>query len=172
MIDAYLGRKADLDDGAVHLLFSANRWEKRAGLLGALAAGTTVIADRYAFSGVAFTAAKGVAGLDVAWAAAPDAGLPSPDVVLYLDLPPAVAAARGGFGEERYEEPALLAAVRAQFEGMRARGAGGCEWVTIDASLGVEAVGTTVRAGVGGALARAAGGAPVGALWEGGPLAG
>lgn len=28
MIDAYLTEKADLDDRAIHLLFSANRWEK------------------------------------------------------------------------------------------------------------------------------------------------
>lgn len=28
-IDAYLRNAADLDDHAVHLLFSANRWEKR-----------------------------------------------------------------------------------------------------------------------------------------------
>ena len=28
-IDAYLRNASDLDDHAVHLLFSANRWEKR-----------------------------------------------------------------------------------------------------------------------------------------------
>jgi dTMP kinase len=27
MIDAYLQSKAELDDHAIHLLFSANRWE-------------------------------------------------------------------------------------------------------------------------------------------------
>lgn len=29
MIDLYLQSKADIDDAAIHLLFSANRWEKR-----------------------------------------------------------------------------------------------------------------------------------------------
>jgi thymidylate kinase len=29
MISAYLGSTAELDDATVHLLFSANRWEKR-----------------------------------------------------------------------------------------------------------------------------------------------
>ena len=29
MIDAYLKSQSELDDAAVHLLFSANRWEKR-----------------------------------------------------------------------------------------------------------------------------------------------
>ena len=172
MIDAYLGRKADLDDGAVHLLFSANRWEKRAGLLAALKSGETVVADRYAFSGVAFTAAKGVSGLDEAWAAAPDAGLPAPDVVLYLDLSPAAAAARGGFGEERYEEAGMLGRVRSVFEGMAGRKAGGCEWVVVDAAPGVEEVGEKVRRAVEGGLERAKGGEPVRGLWEGGELAG
>ncbi len=32
MIDSYLTGKTDTDDAAVHLLFSANRWEKRCGL--------------------------------------------------------------------------------------------------------------------------------------------
>lgn len=27
MIDSYLQQKSDLDDHAIHLLFSANRWE-------------------------------------------------------------------------------------------------------------------------------------------------
>ena len=29
MIDSYLTGKTETDDAAVHLLFSANRWEKR-----------------------------------------------------------------------------------------------------------------------------------------------
>jgi Thymidylate kinase len=36
-------------------------------LLAALATGTTVVMDRYAYSGVAFTAAKGRPGLDLNW---------------------------------------------------------------------------------------------------------
>lgn len=32
MIDTYLSSKADLDDAAIHLLFSANRWEKQWGI--------------------------------------------------------------------------------------------------------------------------------------------
>ena len=29
MINAYLTKSAELDDRAIHLLFAANRWEKR-----------------------------------------------------------------------------------------------------------------------------------------------
>jgi dTMP kinase len=133
VIDAYLRSGAALDDGAIHLLFSANRWEKRAALLSALAAGTTLVVDRYAFSGVAFTAAKGAPGLGAAWCAAPDAGLPAPDAVLHLTLDPAAAAQRGGFGEERYEEAGMLATVAGMLDGMRADRAGGCEWARVDA---------------------------------------
>lgn len=38
---------------------------------------------------------------------APPPGLPAPDVTLWMALPPGAAAARGGFGQERYEDPAF-----------------------------------------------------------------
>ena len=44
----------------------------------------TIICDRYAFSGVAFSAAK--PGLDFDWCRECDRGLPGPDAVIYLDL--------------------------------------------------------------------------------------
>lgn len=65
-----------------------------------LEAGTTIIADRYSYSGVAFSAAK---GLDKGWCEAQEVGLPAPDAVFYLSLSLEEAAGRGGFGEERYE---------------------------------------------------------------------
>lgn len=77
MIDAYLKAQAELDDGAVHLLFAANRWEKRAAMEAALAGGTTLVVDRYAYSGVAFTAAKGLPGLDREWCKARRPRLPA-----------------------------------------------------------------------------------------------
>jgi len=127
LIDAYLHRARELDDRAVHLLFSANRWEAAAALEARLAAGTTVLCDRYAFSGVAFSAAKGLA---LAWCRAPDVGLPAPDLTLFLDLTPEAAAARGGYGEERYEKEALQARVRTLFQSLATETRG---WVTIDA---------------------------------------
>ena len=44
----------------------------RAALLAALAAGRTLVVDRYALSGAAFTAAKRLAGLDLAWCQVPE----------------------------------------------------------------------------------------------------
>ena len=115
MIDAYLAsRGPDLSDAAVHLLFSANRWEKAAALEAKLAEGTTLVVDRYAFSGVAFTAAKKVPGLGLEWCKAPDAGLPAPDAVMLLAVTPEVAAARGGYGAERYERKEIQEEVARQ----------------------------------------------------------
>ena len=66
----------ELDDHVIHLLFSTNRWEKREELTKALEAGQHVLIDRYAYSGVAFSAAK--AGMDLDWCRGPDRGLPKP----------------------------------------------------------------------------------------------
>jgi dTMP kinase len=176
MLDGYLRSQAELDDRAVHLLFSANRWElacvrhggSRAPLADAhlcrsrieslLAAGTLVLCDRYAFSGVAFTAAKPGAP-DVAWCAAPDAGLPAPDATLFLDVSPEVQRARGGFGEERYERAGRQAAVRAAFAAL----ADG--WATVDAGQAADAVEAAIWAIV-QPLANGVDG-PLGRLWGG-----
>lgn len=97
-------------------------------MLAALQAGTTLVVDRYSFSGVVFTSAKQLPGLDLAWCQVrffsmqhidcalmpcdtvityvlvqgPETGLPAPDLVLYLRLSRSEdAAQRGGYGSER-----------------------------------------------------------------------
>lgn len=77
-----------------------------------LNSGKTLIVDRYAFSGVAFSSAK---GLDLEWCRNPDIGLLTPDIVLFLDLPIDEAENRGGFGDERYEKRELQMKVRDEF---------------------------------------------------------
>lgn len=113
VLNAYLAQGAQLDDRAAHLLFSANRWEVRESIWEHLVAGTTVICDRYAYSGVAFSASK---GLDVDWCKHPDRGLPQPDAVIYLDLSVEEAMARGDFGNELYEREEAQRAVKFIFE--------------------------------------------------------
>ncbi|KAH6813792.1 P-loop containing nucleoside triphosphate hydrolases superfamily protein [Perilla frutescens var. frutescens] len=86
MISSYLANDSHLDDHAIHLLFSANRWEKRSLMVSKLRSGTTLIVDHYSFSGVAFSSAK---GLDVEWCkVAPEVGLLAPDLVVYLNISP------------------------------------------------------------------------------------
>lgn len=102
LINQYLTGDQELDDRAVHLLFSANRWEGAPQLEQYLFhQGKTVICDRYAYSGVAFTSAKpradkGGGPLNLNWCKGPDVGLPAPDAVIFLDLSQDDAEQRGG----------------------------------------------------------------------------
>lgn len=60
IIEKYLQGSRKLDDHVVHLLFSANRWELKDEMINKLKNGISLIIDRYAFSGVAYSAAKTV----------------------------------------------------------------------------------------------------------------
>jgi dTMP kinase len=116
IIDSYLKRDKNLDtlsDRAIHLLFSANRWEAAENIKNKLLSGTTLICDRYAYSGACFTAAKG--GIDFEWCKAPDKGLPCPDLVLFLNLDIEKSKLRGEFGGERYENVSFQEKVRELF---------------------------------------------------------
>ncbi|CAO3596773.1 unnamed protein product [Absidia cylindrospora] len=115
-----------MDDHAIHLLFSANCWEALAHMKSLLENGTTIIVDRYAFSGVCFSAAK---GLDFEWCRQPDIGLLTPDMVMFLDLSMDEAEKRGGFGDERYEKRDLQLRVRQEFNKVM-----DSTWKIIDAS--------------------------------------
>ncbi|KAI8613901.1 thymidylate kinase-domain-containing protein [Chytriomyces sp. MP71] len=117
LIDAYLQGhgNAGLDDRTIHLLFAANRAEAMGVLKANLLAGTTVVIDRYAFSGVAYTHAKNAPGLDVEWCKSVDAGILKPDLVLFLDIPPKDASLRGEYGSERYEKLGFQEKVRECF---------------------------------------------------------
>ncbi|ORY40627.1 thymidylate kinase-domain-containing protein [Leucosporidium creatinivorum] len=159
MIDSYLAQKSELDDHAIHLLFSANRWERSQAILADLEAGTTVVCDRYAFSGIAFSAVK---GLSYTWCQSPDIGLPLPDLVLFLELAPAAAALRGGFGNERYETSEVQIAVKDMFERIGSD-VGSERWKVLDAGRDVDAVEKDVRGRVEELLKKVEG--PVGKLW-------
>ncbi|KAE8776914.1 Thymidylate kinase [Hordeum vulgare] len=196
MISAYLANESQLDDRTIHLLFSANRWEKRSvpvvksqcvqsdsgscrkEFLGndcmicsvhtmcnsfslsdvcmvlnmelfvgfvmyrslmesKLLGGTTLVVDRYSYSGVAFSAAK---GLDIGWCKAPEVGLLAPDLVIYLDVQPEKAAERGGYGGERYERVEFQKSVAGHYHSLR-----DSTWKVVDGSLPMETVEEQLR---------------------------
>ncbi|KAM7107593.1 thymidylate kinase isoform 2-T2 [Ciconia maguari] len=89
LISSYLVKEKNLEDHTVHLLFSANRWEHVPLMKEKLHQGITLVVDRYAFSGVAFTSAK--------------------------ELSPEEAAERGNFGNERYENSSFQEKVLQSF---------------------------------------------------------
>ncbi|KAL7563094.1 hypothetical protein ACA910_022586 [Epithemia clementina (nom. ined.)] len=177
IINDYLQSQQNLDDRAIHLLFSANRWEASHDIAKTLYDGKSVICDRYAYSGVAFSSAK-VGGvrpvndkdkennddgnqndesplqeplLSLDWCRAPDRGLPAPDCVIFLQLSPAQAEERGGYGEERYEQRDMQIRVRKRFAQLQrldeestkqhtSKGPRVPTWYVIDAAQSMEQV--------------------------------
>lgn len=143
MINSYLTSDSNLNDQTIHLLFSANRWEAAKDIESKLAAGCTLVCDRYAYSGVAFSAAK---GMDQNWCKTCDNGLPAPDVIIYLDMPVEEAATRGQFGEERYEKIDFQMKVREQFMNLKAADDGKLSWYTIDARNTIDEIHAEIKA--------------------------
>ncbi|KAL9152605.1 hypothetical protein ABFS82_11G134900 [Erythranthe guttata] len=158
MISSYLMNESHLDDHAIHLLFSANRWEKRSLMESKLRSGTTLIIDRYAFSGVAFSSAK---GLDVEWCKAPEAGLLAPDLVLYLDISPEKAAERGGYGDERYEKLEFQQRVAQSYRTLY-----DATWKIVDATRSMEDVEEQLKQIVMECVLKCQEGKPFTQLWQ------
>ena len=71
----------------------------------------------------------------LAWCKNPDIGLPAPDLVFYLTLPPEVARERGEYGKERYETANFQAEVEKRFVEMREE-----SWRTISASRTIDSI--------------------------------
>uniref|UniRef100_T1JGQ2 Thymidylate kinase n=1 Tax=Strigamia maritima TaxID=126957 RepID=T1JGQ2_STRMM len=119
LINDYLQQKSQIEDHVIHLLFSANRWEFAQTIKSKLKKGINIIIDRYAYSGVAFSAAK--QGMDINWCKQSDVGLPRPDLVLFLDISPERAAERSGYGDEIYESLELQNKVYANYLKLKER---------------------------------------------------
>lgn len=134
LIRGYLAGEHELGLEPRQLLFAANRWELKPAIESALAAGVVVLVDRYSGSGLAYGLAQ---GLDRAWLEALEAGLPIPDLVVLLDLPPAVAFARKRLARDRYEDQiGLLERSRDAYRSLaESRG-----WLVVDALQPVDLI--------------------------------
>ncbi len=101
-INSFLQKQVSYEKELIHLLFSINRWELNSKIRQLLKDGVTVLLDRYAYSGIAYSHAQ---GLDFDWCTSPDKGLPKPDIVLYLKVHNIDELAnREEFGQEIYEK--------------------------------------------------------------------
>lgn len=109
-----------------------------------LAAGTTLIIDRYYYSGCVYSAAKHNPTMTLEWCRQPDVGLPRPDLCIFLDISAEDAAKRGGYGTEKYEKKEMQDRVRDLFETLMKRQEGG-DFVRIDASSSLEDVQSKVK---------------------------
>ncbi|XP_008136957.2 thymidylate kinase isoform X1 [Eptesicus fuscus] len=160
LLSSYLEKKSEVEDHSVHLLFSANRWEQVPLIKEKLSQGITLIVDRYAFSGVAFTNAK--ENFSLHWCKQPDVGLPKPDLVVFLHLKLAEAVQRGGFGRERYEDGAFQErALQCYYQLMEDRT---LNWKMIDASKSIEDVHKEICA-LSEDIIQTAAPRPLGKLW-------
>ncbi|VDM36971.1 unnamed protein product [Toxocara canis] len=119
-IDQYLKGEVEMGPREAHLVFAANRQALVETMREKLLHGTHLVVDRYTYSGIAYTLAKGSLDsfcgishghftshncLDVSleWAKMHDIGILKPDRVFYFDLSPDEARKRSGFGDERLE---------------------------------------------------------------------
>nr|XP_035937770.1 thymidylate kinase isoform X2 [Halichoerus grypus] len=126
-----------------------------------LSQGVTLVVDRYAFSGVAFTSAKENFSLD--WCKQPDVGLPKPDLVVFLQLRLAEAAMRGEFGRERYENGNFQERALHRFHQLMADET--LNWKMVDASKSIEDVHKEIHALCVYTI-QAAAQRPLGELWK------
>ncbi|XP_043577963.1 thymidylate kinase [Bombus pyrosoma] len=114
IISNYLNKKLNFSLETAHMLFSANRWECKDEILKSLYSGTTVVIDRYAGSGAAYTAAT--TGRCLNWCKAPDRGLPSPDIVIFLNISSETQCLRSNWGGERYENNEIQSRVASSYK--------------------------------------------------------
>ena len=117
---------------------------RRPKIKAAISSGTTVIIDRYYYSGIVYSAAKQNPSMSLEWCRQPDVGLPRPDMVVFLHISPEDAAKRGGFGTERYEKKEMQDRVRALFGEVRSRKEGD-DFVVVDAGGSVEDVQAAIQ---------------------------
>jgi dTMP kinase len=105
-IKAFLDGKRDYLPEVKHLLFSANRWEKKKEIESMLEKGTLIVMNRYWQSNLVYGAASGI---DVDWLLRLDKGLPKEDLVIALLVKPNVSSKRAET-PDAFESDADLAA--------------------------------------------------------------
>lgn len=144
--EALLGRLhmpdgSRMDGRTMALLFAADRIDHlQREIEPQLAAGTSVVSDRYLLSSLAYQAEEA----DRAWVESLARGILSADLTLLLDVPIEVAARRreaAGRPVERYDGDSYLAKVAANY---RALASGAARVVILDGTGTKEAVETLV----------------------------
>ena len=133
LINQYLKNELNFPPQAIHLLYTANRWELASHIEELLNSGTSIVCDRYWFSGTAYSVANG--GLSIDWCRAPENGIPVPDLVLLIDIDPKILLERKGFGEERYEKLEFQRKVNETFHTLKDE-----NWAVIDGSKPLDEV--------------------------------
>ncbi|MEP0826420.1 MAG: dTMP kinase [Nitrososphaera sp.] len=90
-IKAFLDGKRDYPPETKHLLFSANRWEKKKEIESMVESGTIVVMNRYWQSNLVYGASN---GMDASWLLKLDKGLPKEDLVIVILVRPEMSVER------------------------------------------------------------------------------
>jgi len=105
-IKAFLEGKRDYLPEVKHLLFSANRWEKKKEIESMLENGTIIVMNRYWQSNLVYGVAN---GMDINWLLRLDKGLPKEDIVLVMLVNPNISAKRAEMQDAFESDPQLAA---------------------------------------------------------------
>lgn len=105
-IKAFLEGKRDYLPEVKHLLFSANRWEKKKEIESMLENGTIIVMNRYWQSNLVYGVAN---DMDINWLLRLDKGLPKEDIVLVILVNPNISAKRAEMQDEFESDPQLAA---------------------------------------------------------------
>jgi dTMP kinase len=105
-IKAFLEGRRDYPPEVKHLLFSANRWEKKKEIESMLENGTIIVMNRYWQSNLVYGVANGI---DVNWLLRLDKGLPKEDIVLMILVNPSISAKRTEIHDAFESDPQLAA---------------------------------------------------------------
>jgi dTMP kinase len=103
-IKAFLEGKRDYLPEVKHLLFSANRWEKKKEIENMLKSGMIIVMNRYWQSNLAYGVAN---GMDINWLLKLDEGLPKGDIVLVVLVEPSVSIKRAKVQDAFESDPQL-----------------------------------------------------------------
>ena len=105
-IKAFLEGKRDYLPEVKHLLFSANRWEKKKEIESMLENGTIIVMNRYWQSNLVYGVAN---DMDINWLLRLDKGLPKEDIVLVILVNPNISAKRAEMQDAFESDPQLAA---------------------------------------------------------------
>ena len=132
-IRAFLDGRREYSSEVKHLLFSANRWEKKKEIESMAESGTIVIMNRYYQSNLVYGVSN---GMDEAWLLRLDNGLPKEDMTIVLLVNPATSKKRAE-SLDAFEGDARLAAAAYKNYTKYARKFG---WKVLDGSKSKEQV--------------------------------
>lgn len=146
-IKGYLLGNRNYSPEVGHMLFAANRWEKKSEIEDLLSKSDVVIVNRYSPSNLAYGTAK---GLRLDWLINLEAGLPETDLVVILDAPPSALYSRRGVNKDKYERSIELQEKvrRAYLQLAEELG-----WTVVNAAQGIQSTNRVVVAAVTKALA-------------------